>query len=377
MNCLVRLLLFVALCARVAAGVPPIEPPLILISLDGFRWDYADRHAAESATLRSLMRNGASTRALIPVFPSNTFPNHYSIVTGLYPANHGIINNDFFDPALGAVFRFNQPGMAGDSRWWGGEPIWVTAIKQGRKAATGFWVGSEAEIGGVRPTFWRTFDYRIPFEQRLDELIGWMKLPPEKRPAVVAFYLEETNGAGHRYGPDSPQVQAAIKLCDDRIATLLSRLRAENIEPNLIVVSDHGMAATSIDRVVILEDHIDRAQVQIDAEGSAMALRPLTIDADQLIQIFGKIPNVKACRAEDLPDRFHLRGNARIAPVWILPDEGWHVVTRATFDRLRTNYRATQYLAGDHGYDPALPDMQGILIAHGPAFRRGVQQPAV
>lgn len=370
---LLGLVSFTSACAQSDAR----HSPLILISIDGFRWDYADIYAAEAPTLRALMDEGSMARALIPVFPSNTFPNHYSVVTGLYPAKHGIIDNAFFDPHLGAAFRFNQPGTARDARWWGGEPIWVTAITQGRKAATSFWVGSESEIRGVRPTFWRTYDNRVPFDTRLDELIGWMKLSAAERPAVITFYLEETNSAGHRYGPDSPQVAAAIKLSDQRIATMLARLRAEQIEPNLVIVSDHGMTDTSADRVVVLEEHVARESVQVDAEGSAMSLRPLHIEVDALIKAFEKIPHVKAYRAEDLPAWFHLTGNDRISPVWILPDEGWHVVTRATFERLKTNYPLKGYLQGDHGYDPALPNMQGILIAHGPVFRRHARHPAV
>jgi predicted AlkP superfamily pyrophosphatase or phosphodiesterase len=364
-------------CLRAAESPERVASPLILISVDGFRWDYTERFTAETPTLRRLRNEGSTTRSLVPVFPSNTFPNHYTIVTGLYPAKHGIINNDFFDPTTGMVFRFTQPSAAKDSRWWGGEPIWATAIKQGRKAATAFWVGSEAEIAGVRPTFWRNFDYKIPFEQRLEELIGWMKLPFNERPALVAFYLEETNAAGHRYGPDSPEVAAAVKLSDDRISIMLARLRAESIEPNLVIVSDHGMSSTSVDRVIFLEDYVERGAVQVDADGSLAALRPLRGSAADLVRAFQNVRHAKAYRAEDLPAHFHFAANARISPVWIIPDEGWHVVTRTTFERLRANYRANGYLQGDHGYDPALPNMHGILIAHGPAFRRGVHHESV
>jgi predicted AlkP superfamily pyrophosphatase or phosphodiesterase len=371
-------LLFLCIAfARVFATTPASEPPLILISLDGFRWDYTELYPSESSTLRALKKDGASARALIPVFPSNTFPNHYSIVTGLYPAKHGVVNNDFFDPAIGTIFRYNQPNAARDPRWWGGEPIWATAIKQGRKAATAFWVGSEAEVAGVRPTFWQHYDYSIPFEKRLDELVRWLTLPPAERPAMVAFYFEETNAAGHRHGPNSPQVAAAIKLLDERITTMLARLRAEKIEPNLLIVSDHGMTSTSAERVVILEDHIARDTVQIDSDGTALGLRPLKGDVASLLHAFANVPHVKAYRAEELPAHFHFHGNARIAPLWILPDEGWHVVARGTFDRLRARFAATGYVAGDHGYDPALTSMHGILIAHGPAFRRGAEVSAV
>jgi predicted AlkP superfamily pyrophosphatase or phosphodiesterase len=374
----VLVLLFVlAQLARPASGSQAGESPLVVISLDGFRWDYTELYANEAPTLRALMRDGAVARSLIPVFPSNTFPNHYSIVTGLYPAHHGIIDNSFFDPKLGVAFRFNQPNAARESRWWGGEPIWATAIKQGQRAAADFWVGSEAEIAGVRPTFWRPYDPRIPFEQRLDEVVRWLTLPPAERPSFIVFYLEETNGAGHRHGPESREVAEAIKLSDTRVATMLSRLRAEKIEPNVVIVSDHGMTAMSLERVILLEDYVERASVQVDAEGSVMALRPVGGDVGDLLRALEKIAHVRANRAEDLPARLRLAGNDRIAPVWVLPDEGWHILTRPTFERLRTNYRATGYLRGDHGYDPALPNMHGILIGHGPAFRRGVQHPAV
>ena len=348
--------------------------PLLLISLDGFRWDYAEKYAAEAPTLRALKRDGAAARALIPVFPSNTFPNHYSIVTGLRPAHHGIVNNSFFDPAVNQFFRYNLPAAVQDSRWWGGEPIWVTAIKQGRKAAASFWVGSEAEIAGVRPTFWKKYDYSIPFERRLDELVAWLRLPAAERPAVVAFYFEETNSAGHTHGPDSPEVAAAIRLIDGRLATMLARLRAAQIEPNFLIVSDHGMTSTSLDRVIVLEDHIARDAVQIEDEGTALALRPLRGTAADMVRAFAGVPHVKAYLREEMPAHFHFQGNDRIAPVWILPEEGWHIGSRASVERLRTRYATAHgYVQGDHGYDPRLPNMHGILIAHGPAFRRGVE----
>lgn len=365
------LLLMLALNARA-------DSPLILVSLDGFRWDYPDRYAAETPTLRALQREGVTARGLIPVFPSNTFPNHYSIVTGLRPANHGIINNDFFDAAGGTYFHYNQPTIALDPKWWGGEPIWVTAVKQGRKAATAFWVGSEVEINGARPTYWQKFDYRVPFEQRLNELVRWLTLPPAERPAIVAFYLEETNAAGHTFGPDSDEVRKAVQLLDTRLAAVRSRLQAAGIEPNLLIVSDHGMTATQLERVVILDDHIDRASVQIDSDGSVLTLRPLQGDAAGLVRRLAALPHAKAYLAEDLPAHLHLRGGSgRVAPVWVLPDEGWHVVPRSTYERYRVRYAAKGYLQGDHGYDPTLASMHGIFIAQGPAFRRGVAIPAV
>ena len=355
------------------AAVPAPASPLLLISLDGFRWDYCDLFAAETPTLRTLKREGVSARGLIPVFPSNTFPNHYSIATGLYPARHGMVNNDFFDPALGEFFHFNVAQMVRDPRWWGGEPIWVTAIKQGRKAAVSFWVGSEAEVAGVRPTFWRPFENNLPFERRLEEFTSWLALPAAERPAVIACYLDGTNNAGHRFGPTSPQVVAAARVADQQIAALLAQMRTADLEPNIIVVSDHGMTATSADRAVIVDEIIDLQTVQIDAEGSTLALRPREGDAKKLVRAFDRIAHVKAYLAEDLPAHFHYRDNPRIAPVWVLPENGWHVVTRALFQKYQARYAENGYLAGDHGYDPMLPAMRGVFIAQGPAFRRGVQ----
>jgi predicted AlkP superfamily pyrophosphatase or phosphodiesterase len=368
-----RLLHFFALLLAATSGAATASAPLLLVSLDGFRWDYCERYAAEATTLRTLRREGVAARGLIPVFPSNTFPNHYTLVTGLYPARHGIINNDFFDPERGMFFHYFQPTAVRDSHWWRGEPIWVTANKQGRKSAASFWVGSEAAIGGVRPTYWKNYDPKLPFEQRLEEVCGWLARPAGERPDFVAFYLEETNSTGHRFGPDSPEVAAAVRLLDGRLGTLLARVRALGAEPNVVVVSDHGMTETSFARTLLLDDLLDLKTVTVESDGSVLALRPLTGTAADLVRVFRDVPHVRAYLAEDLPARFRLRGNPRIAPVWVLPDEGWHIGTRANRDRTRVRYPEKGYLGGDHGYDPDLPDMRGLFVAHGPAFRRGVE----
>ncbi|HWA28416.1 MAG TPA: ectonucleotide pyrophosphatase/phosphodiesterase [Lacunisphaera sp.] len=343
-------------------------PPLLLISMDGFRWNYCAQHPAETPHLRQLIAEGGTARGLIPVFPSNTFADHYSIVTGLYPAHHGIINNDMFDPGRGLFFHYKLPASNRDPLWWGGEPIWNTAVKQGRPSACAFWPGSEVEIGGARPTFWKPYDYSIPFENRLAELSGWMRLPAGQRPAVIAFYLEEANSVGHKFGAESPELAATVKLLDERVGRIMARLTADGVEANIVIVSDHGMTAVSPDRVIVLDDLLDLAAVQVDFDGSVVGLRPLDGDVGALLRSLERLPqHAKAYRAEDLPARFHLAGNARIPPVWILPEEGWEVERRAEFARTRDTFKR-----GDHGYDPALPSMHGILIVHGPSFKAGV-----
>ncbi len=374
-------LLFVGILLAAMAGLSGCatpssapRPPLVLISMDGYRADYVQRFSAESTFLRQLAQTGMSASALIPVFPSNTFPNHYTIVTGLYPARHGIINNHMFDPGFGAFFHYNQPGTATHSRWWSGEPIWVTAIKQGGKAGSWFWVGSEAEIGGVRPDTWRLYDAKLPFEQRLDELVAWLgKNRSATGPVVATFYLEEINSVGHKFGPDSAEIAAAVKVADDRLALLHSRLRTAGIEANLVIVADHGMTPISPERVLLFDDYIDLSSVQIEFDGSVAGLRPLAgNDPARLAQALARVPHAKVYRSADLPARFHLRNNVRIPPVWVVPEEGWEILTRRSFETIRGRMNK-----GDHGFDPALPSMHAIFVAHGPSIRSGAKTGAV
>lgn len=340
--------------------------PVILISLDAFRWDYVASHPEETPHLRQLMREGVTAKALIPPFPSQTFASHYTIATGLYPGHHGIVGNGFFDAARGEFFNYRLPATVRDGRWFGGEPIWVTAVKQGRTSACSFWVGSEAEIGGVRPTYWRIFDAKLPFEQRLEEVMGWLALPEEKRPAVILFYLEDTNPAGHYFGPKSAEVTAAIKLLDERVGALVARTQATGLPLNYVIVSDHGMAETDgTAQTKILDDLIDLSTVQVDFDGPLAGLRPKDGDAAALVKKFAGLPSqYHVYRAEDLPARWHMLPGPRVPDVWIVPDPGWRIQQRSRFLATRDGR-----LKGDHGYDNAKPDMHGIFIAHGPAFR--------
>jgi len=355
-------------CATAQRTAPPA--PLLLISLDGFRWDYCDLYPEATPHLRRLREEGVSARGLIPPFPSNTFPGHYTIVTGLRPAHHGMINNTMYDAEEKRFFRYNQAASSQDGRWWGGEPIWNTALRQGRVAASYFWPGSEAPVGGRRPTFWKPYNYSIPFQTRLDEVADWLALPAGQRPAVITFYLEETNSVGHEFGPDSPELAAAVQLIDARVGALRERLEREGLACNFVIVSDHGMTPVSLERVVVLDDYLDLADVQVDFDGSVAGLRPLTGSADDLLAAFAKLPpeQARAYAAADLPAHFHLGVDSpRIPPVWIVPTEGWQVLRRAVLAQAPSR----KPVRADHGYDPALPSMHGILIAHGPAFRTG------
>jgi len=369
MNAFFRLAVLVvaAVLACRAATPPAAPPPLILISLDGFRWDYAALHPAETPHLRALIAAGTTARALIPVYPTNTFPNHYSIVTGLYPSHHGIINNDFFDPGVGEFFRYNRVASVQKIIWWGGEPIWVTANRQGRRSASSFWVGSEAQIKGVRPDHWKLYDPKLSFEKRFEELFGWLALPAAQRPAVIAFYLEETNSVGHKHGPASPELAAAVKQADDRLGAIVARARAENIALNFVIVSDHGMTPISPERIIILDAYLDPKSVQVDFDGPVAGLRPLAGDVASLQRALAPLRHARVCRTEDLPPHFRIAASPRNPGLWIVADEGWEIYTQAKFDSLTKPFNQ-----GDHGYDPALPSMHGIFVASGPSFKAGV-----
>jgi predicted AlkP superfamily pyrophosphatase or phosphodiesterase len=365
-----------------ATGAAAAPVPLLLVSLDGFRWDYCAQHPAETPNLRRFEREGISSAELIPTFPSLTFPIHYSIVTGLYPAHHGVIGNHMFDPAMGRFFHFTQAADNRLSAWWGGEPIWITAQRQGLKAASSYWVGSEAE--GRRPTYFRHFDAALyhsePFESRIAEVVRWLRLPEAERPSTVTFYMSEVDSAGHKFGPDSSELTAAVKVVDQRLGALVDRLGAEHLPINLVVVSDHGMTPVSPDRILVLDDFVDASAVQVDFQSSTMGLRPLKGTAAELARSLQVMPHARVYlsrepsdghappESEMLPARFHMSGNPRIPDVWVVPDEGWRVLTRASATSASTlNER------GDHGYDPALRSMHGILIADGPSFRTGGQ----
>ena len=358
-------LLLVSLLGLVSCTTPRPAPRadlLILISIDGFRWDYLRKY--DAPTLRALASGGVHATRMTSSFPTKTFPNHYTLVTGLYPSHHGIVDNHFFDPALGEFFHYNQAAAVRAAKWWGGEPIWITAVKQGRASACSFWVGSEAEIAGARPTFSRPFDAKISFDERLAEFAGWFALPETQRPAVVALYLEETNSAGHKFGPDSPEVAAAVMLLDARVGAIREKLRGQKIAANLLVVSDHGMTPISPDRVVVLDDYVDLAAVQLEFEGPVAGLRPLSGDVVHLLRALENIPHATAYRAEDLPARFHVTANPRNPPVWIVAEEGWEVLRGSLYRSIRARFQK-----GDHGFDPALTSMHALFIAHGPSFQ--------
>ncbi len=363
--------LFAALMLALVVRAWGAEPVLILISLDGFRWDYLEKYAAEAPRLRALAAAGVRAERMISCFPTQTFPNHYSIATGLLPEHHGIVANRFYDPVLKAAFAYKLHACAVDARWWGVEPIWITVVRRGWRSACLFWPGSEAAIGGLHPTYWRTFDGRLTSAQRVDGLLAWLDLPPEQRPVFCTLYLDTVDHAGHDFGPDAPQTAAAVRNVDGAVGRLVDGLAGRGRAANLVIVSDHGMAAVPDGHTVFLDDLVDLATVQIDCTGTHAGLRPREGSAPALADRLRRSapPTVRVLLREDLPGRFHYRDNPRIPPVLVLADEGWQITTRAEQAARAKPER------GDHGYDNLADSMGATFIAEGPAFRSGAVIP--
>ncbi len=370
-------LLFPLLWVACTTPTPPpaTYQPLLLISVDGFRWDYCDLYADVTPHLRALRAQGVRARGLIPVYPSNTFPNHYSLVTGLRPLHHGMINNRMSDADTGEVFANWLPHVVRNPKWWGGEPIWITAERQGNRAACYFWPGSETTFRGVMASEWRAFNYSIPFDERLALVKAWTQRSPEHRPQLIAFYLEETNSAGHRHGPESPEVRDAVAQMDRQIGELLTAVRGNGAEPNVVIVSDHGMTTVPRQQTLYYDDYLDVTTFGADFDGPSLGVRPHTLDVDGWIAYARNRlpPAFTVVRTEDLPAHFFLAPHPRVPPVWVLCAPGWRLERRpdpAAPPRVVT--------LGEHGYDPALREMRGILLAQGPAFRSdGAELPEV
>lgn len=343
-------------------GLKAQEPYVIMLSMDGFRWDYPEK--VPTPWLDSIQRMGVRAQAMIPAFPSSTFPNHYSMATGLYPDNHGIVMNNFFCPELNATYRISDRNAVGNPNFYGGEPIWVTARKQGLMTASYFWVGSEAPIKGMHPDYWHPFDSKVPFTNRIDTVVAWLQLPEIKRPRLITFYFEEPDAIAHNHGPDSPQTEAEIIRLDSLLGVFLSKINQLPIidQLNVIVTSDHGMGATSSERYINLGAHLKRHWTNKSHGGNPVFIVSVKPEYRDSVEIaLSKIDNLKFWWKEDLPAHLNYGKNPRVPDLTILADSAWSLGWNPP--------RNSEYSGGAHGYDPSNKDMHSIFYAFGPAFK--------
>jgi predicted AlkP superfamily pyrophosphatase or phosphodiesterase len=345
--------------------------PLILISFDGYRADYIARGL--SPNLAALAKDGVQAQALRPAFPTLTFPNHYTIVTGLYPDHHGIVNNRMVDPATGKRFVYNDRSTISDPSWWGGEPLWVSAERQGKHTATMFWPGSDVEIAGVRPEHWLPFDGKMTPGARVDQALAWLDLPPGQRPDFMTLYFEQADHEAHQHGPDAKEVDAALREIDAALGRLLDGLRQRHLydTANIVIVSDHGETPSGPDKVELLDSFVNLADIELINTGVLAAFAPKAgHDAEVERAVLRPHDHVRCWRKSEVPPRLHYGTNPRIPPLLCLADDGWLIFTREFMNRPNRHISI-----GEHGYDNADPNMRALFVAHGPAFRRDLTVP--
>lgn len=323
---------------------------------------------------------------MLPSFPSVTFPNHYTLVTGLYPESHGVVGNSFWDASLDEEFFYTDPARSMQPKWWsGGEPLWVTAERQNVKTAIHMWPGSEAHIQ-LEPSYLDKFNGSELLSRKVDRILQFLDMPgPEDveieeaqtRPQLIAAYVPNVDSDGHKYGPNSTEIRETISNADDMLHQLFVGIDERNLSHivNIVVVSDHGMATTSIERLVQLDDLVDLDLIEHIDGWPLYGLRPKhpkdlrqlydTLKAESLTNTNFEV----YLRDEDMPERYHFSKNDRIAPLWVIPKTGWAIVHKEDFNIKEAKAKGTAYNPkGLHGYDHEHPLMRAIFVARGPAF---------
>jgi predicted AlkP superfamily pyrophosphatase or phosphodiesterase len=350
--------------ASTANTAHPGSRTVLLVSIDGLPASMLG--SGVLPTLDRIATEGVRAEWMNASYPTLTFPNHYTLVTGLRPDHHGVTHNNMIDAHLG---RFISKGAsADDGRWWGGEPIWSTLQKQGGIAATMFWPGSRAEIAGQRPRYSRAFDMAVTPDARVDQILAWLDLPPARRPRMLTLYFEQYDVAAHMAGVSSDDALVALRGIDAALARLRTGLHARGLddETALIVVSDHGMADVPRDNIRFLDDRLDASAYELWSWGTLIGIVPKQGRNDEVERAFlGQQDHYRCWRKTELPAAWHYGRHPRVAPIVCQSEASWRVQTRA-------NDRWPQPVRGEHGYAPEDPAMRSVFVASGPAFRNGV-----
>jgi len=375
-------LLFATACST---GIPPTgalhgsggvntegqqaKPYLVLVSIDGFRWDYLNRYPTPN--MHRIAAAGSTAERLLPVFPTLTFPNHYTIATGLYPAHHGLVANDFPDPTRHSWYSLRDRDTVEDPGFYAGEPIWVAAETQGMVSAAFFFVGTEAPVMGVSPSHWRSYDKKIPGRERVDQVLAWLAKDADHRPHLITLYFEDVDDNGHWYGPNSPENVEAVNRVDGYLGRLLDGIEKlpYGDQVNIILLSDHGQGQyVANQRPYLLSEHVDLDGTR-SVEGGAYLFLYLDRDdperaASIAATVNGSWKHGHAWLPGDAPAQWHVDGSRSFPDVILMPDMGYAV--------LSAQERAGKISAGDHGWAPESPDMHGFFTACGPNIKPGI-----
>jgi alkaline phosphatase D len=345
---------------------PEQKPYLIMLSLDGFRWDYPAK--ANTPVLDSLKEAGSVAASLKPSFPTKTFPNHYSIATGLVPDHHGIVLNRFYATDLKRDYSLSNRSTVTDGAFYAGEPLWNLAEGQGVKTATLFWVGASADVGGKRSSHWSFYDEELPFSSRIDSLVRWLNLPEPQRPHLIMWYYHEPDLSGHIYGPESEETKAEVEKLDAFLGDFFTAMRKLPVfnQLNFIITSDHGMAELSPDRQVLIDEYVDTAALEIMNGGNPVY--NFKVKEGKLEEVFNSLktaPHLQVWKHDSLPERLHYGTHIRTHDLTLTADPGWSAYWSWKIGKSK----------GTHGYDNDFKDMHAIFYAAGPAFKEGYVQP--
>lgn len=348
----------------VATNLRSSQPYVLLISFDGFRYDYPG--LTDTPNIDKIGETGVKSLSLQPVFPSMTFPNHLSIITGLYPENHGIIANYFLDPVSNRQYSLYNQEERDNPFWYAGETFWVTAKRNGIKSAVYFWPGSEINDKTKQPDYFEKYDHDRPYTERIDGIINWLNLPQSDRPHFLSLYFHETDSRGHKYGPDSEEIVSSVVLLDSLMGYLFDRLEEINMRDsiNIILLSDHGMAATDSSKLIDINSIIDDTLTKVNNYGTMAMVYPVQYMDDLIYKkLEENNDNFSVYHKDDIPERWHYSNYSMIPPILVVADDGWLIKSN--------NDRYKGMIKGVHGYDNAWIDMHGIFYATGPAFKSG------
>ena len=334
----------------------------IVVSLDAFRWDYPTIY--NTPWLDSIAANGVAA-TMVPSYPSSTVPNHFTLATGLVPDHHGIVNSQFWAPEKGELFSMGDSATRYNPYYFGGEPIWVTAKKQGVKSASIYWVGSDVAIQGLYPDYYLRWDNepRLTYPQRVEEALRIAKLPESERPSLLMVYFDEPDWTTHHYGPVAEESEAVIEQLDSLMGILYRGLKEPDYGVNLIVTSDHGMTEISDEKFISIEQTVNPDWVERIVSTNPTSIFCKEGCRDSLFNQLSKVKHISVWRKEEVPAHLNYGTSNHLGDIIVAPDLGWQFAT------------TPRGLKGAHGYDINEPDMQIIFRACGPDFKRGYTLP--
>lgn len=339
---------------------------LLLISFDGFRYDYLEK--APTPHFDSLVSEGVEAEGLIPVFPTKTFPNHYSIATGLYPEHTGLVANNMYDPEFEEWYRISKRDAVEDKKWYSGEPIWNTAEKQGLKTGTMFWVGSEAPIQSMRPTYWKPFDGSMPNKARIDTVVKWLSYPDDRAADFATLYFELVDDAGHDYGLESDSLNFAIQQADSLLGYLKQQLKRARrwADLNMVILSDHGMVDLYAEKTIRLDSVINMEDVERINWAPVTMIEPKNGKKEEIYKaLMANEEHYRVYKKEDLPAHYHIKNHRRVPEIILIADLGYTILSNDFKDRF-----LQRLPSATHGYDNGDKAMQAFFVARGPAFKK-------